>query len=379
MLIWTTVSLCVTGGMAALAFDVSRLRSAKGELQAAVDAAAINGINGLTTNQYFAKAQASANENVCDGTAVTLTSANVVPGNWNGTAFTANASPINSLRVTALRTTANGNPIRTYISGFFGQSAANVQATAICAFAKRADYTWTSTGSATLTAGNNAFRVAAYDATNAGAAESKTVVQANGGVTINGQAQINADVNYGSSASISNSATVTGAVAHMSSAATFPPGTQVANQAGAAVYSTTSDLYVNSSMTLGGGTYIVRNVSMSNCVITFTSPATIIFDGNVSMTNCGFSTPSNLPANLKMISTGIGNSISLTNLSRTMIADWYAPSTNLSMSTANGSYGLDGRGVFQNMSVNGTGAGSSMRYDRSLTATSQSQDPVLVR
>ena len=55
-----------------------------------------------------------------------------------------------------------------------GKTAADLQATAICAFVKRADYTWASTGSTTLTAGNNAFKVAAYDATNTGAPQSKT-------------------------------------------------------------------------------------------------------------------------------------------------------------------------------------------------------------
>ena len=198
-------------------------------------------------------------------------------------------------------------------------------------------------------------------------------------MTINGQAQVNADVEYGTSVNVSSQATVTGSISSMSSMATFPPGTQIANQAGAAVYSTTSDLLVNSSMTLGGGTYIVRNVSMSNCTITFTSPATIIFDGNVSMNNCGFATAGNLPANLKMISTGSGNAVNMTNLTRTMVADWYAPSTNVTMNCANGYYGLSGRGVFQNMNVTGSGANASLLYDRSLTASSQSQDPVIVR
>ena len=114
--------MSVLGGIAALTFDVSRLRAAKGELQAAVDAAAINGVNGLSTNQYFAKAQAAANENRCDGTNVSLTSSNVVPGNWSGTSFTANLTPFNALRVTALRTTASGKPHAVLPVGLHGKN-----------------------------------------------------------------------------------------------------------------------------------------------------------------------------------------------------------------------------------------------------------------
>lgn len=83
-------AMSVLALFAAFAFDMSRLRSAKGELQAAADAAAMNGANGLADGTYLAKAQAAAADNYCDGTSVSIAAANVTVGNWTSATFTAN-------------------------------------------------------------------------------------------------------------------------------------------------------------------------------------------------------------------------------------------------------------------------------------------------
>lgn len=365
-------------GMGALAFDMSRLRTAKGELQAAADSAALNAANGLGDSTYFAKAQAVASQNKCDGVAITLLAANVTPGNWSGSSFVANGTPRNAVKVVASRTTAGSNPIQSYMANLIGKPAADVQARSTVALVKQTAYEWTGINSTSITAGNNQFKVTSYDATNATAPAMTTALRSGGAVTINGPAQINADVRYGTSATIAPTATVNGSIAQISTAQTFPPGTQVANISGTPVFQSTYDQYVASSMTLGGGTYVVRNFTIANCAITFSGPTTIIFDGNASFTNCAITTYGNLPANLKLISSGTNTSITCTNLTKAMTADFYAPGSTFTLNAASGYYGLNGRGVFKTMTVNGTGANASLNYDRSLSTASLSQKAVVV-
>jgi hypothetical protein len=113
-----------------------------------------------------------------------------------------------------------------------------------------------------------------------------------------------------------------------------------------------------------------------NCNVTFTGPTTIVVTGNVNMSNVGFTTASNLPSNLKFITTTPGSTFNISNLTKTLYADLYMPDTTFSLSAPAGYYGMRGRGVFKSMSVTGTDA--SLWYDRSLTNSSMSKRAVLV-
>ena len=94
--------------------------------------------------------------------------------------------------------------------------------------------------------------------------------------------------------------------------------------------------------------------------------------------NCAMNSYGNLPANLRLISTGTNKAVNVSNLTKALNADFYAPGATLTMSAANGKFGLNGRGVFKTMNVNASGANASLRYDRSLATDSLSQKAVVV-
>jgi Flp pilus assembly protein TadG len=377
-LVYGSMSITVLLGFVAFCVDISRVRTAKSELQAASDAAALNGANGLVDATYFAKAAAVATENLCDGTAITLAAADVTPGNWTNSTFTANGSPRNAIRVVAARTKAAHNVVTTPFANALGLPSPDLRATSIVAIVNQSDYEWVGTDGVNLSGGSSSFKVTAFDATNPLAAESRTTVRSNGSVTISGASTINADIKYGTTANVDGASTVTGNITQYLNTLTYPPGSQVANLNGVTpVYSTTYDLTVNTNQTLPGGVYVVKNVNVANCNITFTGPVTIVCTGNLNMNTVGFTTLSNLPANLKIISTTPGTSFNITNLTKTMYADFYMPDTTFSLTAPAGYYGMRGRGVFKNMNVSGNNA--SLWYDRSLTNTSQSRRAILVR
>lgn len=375
-LAYSTVSITILMGFAAFCFDISRVRTAKAELQAAADAAALNGANGILDGTYLSKAAEVASENRCDGNIVTLSASDVIPGNWTNNTFTANGTPRNALKVIASRTKAGNNVVTTPFANALGLPSPDLRATSIVALVNQADYEWVGINSVNLNGGSSAFRVTGYNATNPAAAETETTVKSNGAITVAGSGTINADIRYGTSASVSG-ATVTGSVTQLGQTLNYPSGSQVANINGVTpVYATTYDLNVMTNQVLPGGVYVVKNVNVANCNVTFTGPATIVCTGNLNFNTVGFTTPSNLPANLKIITTSPSTSINITNLTKTLYADFYAPDTTFNLSAAAGTYGMRGRGVFKSMSV--SGAGASLWYDTSLTNSSMSKRPVLV-
>jgi Putative Tad-like Flp pilus-assembly len=375
-MLYSGIGMTALFGMCVLTLDLGRARSAKGELQAAADAAALNAANGLADGTFAAKAVAAAGENKVDGTPVAPTWLTTTPGNWSNDAFTANANPRNAVRVQIERSAAKNNKLSGILVQGLGLTMPDVKAVGTVALINQAPYEWVGLDNTNLTASNNAFKVSSYDATNPGAGEARTTIQSNGNVTVNGPATINAHLKYGNNAQVDPAATVLGAVTQ-SNATTYPPGSQVANLTGVTpVYSTTYDLNVNSAMTLPGGVYVVKNCNVTNASLTFTGPATIVLTGNLNMSGVSIFTPGNRPSNLKFIATVPGTSINITNPAATIYADFYAPGSTFNYTSAAGAKDVRGRGVFKTLTA--SGAGASLWYDRSLTAASLSKKAVLV-
>lgn len=363
---------------AALTVDVSRARAAKSELRAVSESAALNAANGLADNTYVAKAQAAAGDNRVDGSVGTVLAANVLPGNWTGSSFVANGTPRNAVRVVAERVKSKGTGMTSIISQALGWSMPDISGSTTVALINQAPYQWAGLSNTNLSASSPSFKVTSFDSSNLPAGEQKTKVQSNGTVTVSGQANINADIGYGSNANIGGAATVTGTVTQNAQTLAYPPGSQVANLSGVTpVYATTYDLNVNTNQTLPGGTYVIKNCNVSNCSITFTGPATIVMTGNFTANTIAFNTYNNLPANLKIIATVAGTAINITNPTATLNADFYAPDSNFSFSSAAGNGILRGRGVFK--TLNASGAGAQLWYDRSLTTSSLSKKAVIVQ
>jgi Flp pilus assembly protein TadG len=121
---------------AALAIDIAYMYFVKNELQVAADAAALAGAalitnpNDLTQSNARAEAILFAGKNKAAGSSVILDSNNtnvlsdsndITVGNWNGTTYTAGATPVNAIQVRARRTeNSPGGPVSIFLGRIIG-------------------------------------------------------------------------------------------------------------------------------------------------------------------------------------------------------------------------------------------------------------------
>ena len=134
VLIYVMVLFVMLTMIASLAIDYGRVQSARGSLCKIADASARASAWGVSDNTYFAKAQAIASASVVDGLPLTLNATDVTRGNWNGTTFTANATPYNAVKVTATRSANRGTGIPTLFASIMGRSTMDIHASAIATF-----------------------------------------------------------------------------------------------------------------------------------------------------------------------------------------------------------------------------------------------------
>ena len=136
------VCLVAMMGFVSLAVDLGRVQTAKTELRRATDAAARAAISALPqgTASLQAAAIAMAANNKCDGSAVTLTNANIQSGIWNtstktfSTSGTAdNLTKFQAVQISANRTKANGNAIPLLFGMLVGANSCDVKATSVAA------------------------------------------------------------------------------------------------------------------------------------------------------------------------------------------------------------------------------------------------------
>ncbi|MFT3787274.1 MAG: pilus assembly protein TadG-related protein [Tepidisphaeraceae bacterium] len=378
-LVYATACLGTLILFSALGVDLFRARIAKAELQAACDAAAMNAANGLADSTYVVKASAAAAENKCDNTAITLASSAVVPGYYNNGTFTANGTPRNAVRVTLRRTVNAAGSLRNTIAETIGLTSPDFSVTTTVALVNQADYEWVGLNSVSITAPTGGCDIVSYDSANASAPWGTTTVKSNGAINISGPINLQADLKYGTSYSVTGSPTWNGAATQSGTPLTYPTGAQVANLSGVVpVYSATTDLNVSGSMTLAGGTYVVKNLNLTNADITFTGPATIVLTGNLNFTTSALRSCGSLPANLKIISTTTApNTIKIDRPTAILNADFYAPGSDFTFTGASGYQYMKGRGLFK--SITTTGTTTCMWYDRQLTSSSLSKKAVVVK
>jgi len=132
--IYLAFALVVLFGVVSLAVDLSRVQLAKAELSAAADSAAQNGVSFITTSTTAARnaAIAAAAANRVAGTALVLTTSDVVVGTWNtGTrTFTAGGTTPNAVQVSAFRTAARQTALPLFFAAIIGQGTCDLRATA---------------------------------------------------------------------------------------------------------------------------------------------------------------------------------------------------------------------------------------------------------
>jgi len=143
-MVYVIMTMLVMLGFSSMAVDFGRVQVAKTELRRTADAAARAAAGNLSTSSSAATSNAIAIAalNPVDGSPFVLSSSNVQVGWWNTSTmkFTVNANPMSAIspyvpavKVTALRTKANGNPITLLFAQALGVQTVDITATSIVA------------------------------------------------------------------------------------------------------------------------------------------------------------------------------------------------------------------------------------------------------
>ena len=137
-LIYVIIALPIMCGFCSLAVDLGQVQVTKTELERAASAAARYGAMGLSFSSAAASsyAIASAADNTANGTTVVLQSSDVVTGTWNAASstFTAGGGSQNAVQVTAQRTNARGNAVKTGFASVLGFTSVDVHGTSVAMF-----------------------------------------------------------------------------------------------------------------------------------------------------------------------------------------------------------------------------------------------------
>jgi Flp pilus assembly protein TadG len=142
VIVYVAILMVAMVGFCSLAVDLGRVQTAKTQLRSAVDAAARAAACCIPQGSSAAQAAAIAvaAQNQVDGVALSLTNSNIQTGSWNPTTrtFTNGGVPDNvttysAVKVTAGRTSANGNAIPLVFGVVIGLPTCDVNATAVAA------------------------------------------------------------------------------------------------------------------------------------------------------------------------------------------------------------------------------------------------------
>jgi hypothetical protein len=292
-LIYLTIMMTALLAFASLAVDYARGQVAKTELLRAADAAARYAATGLGDGTAVLKAQAAAAENSADGRPVVLGAADVRTGNYDGSTrvFTAGATPINAVEVTAARRGDDGVP--TVFAQVIGRSHVDVAATVI-AMATPTSPGFTGLDGVTLK--NSAF----FGSYSSGTTLSPTEGSASGSVSVgtngtfdsgkNTKLQGNLILGPSGSGSTSTGSTVTRPTNLV--APSDPLWTPGINPGGVPQNYTASDVV------FAGGTYWFTSLTV-NGSLSFSGPATVYVNGDVTLGG-SLTAYGSVPSNLKI-------------------------------------------------------------------------------
>lgn len=124
-MVYTIISMTVMIGFTSLAVDLGRAQLAKTQLQAAADASALYGAQGLFDGTASTKAITVAGQNTVDGGTLTLQSGDVTTGYWANGTFSASGTT-RAIRVIARKTKARGTGVPLLFAGVLGQRTLDI-------------------------------------------------------------------------------------------------------------------------------------------------------------------------------------------------------------------------------------------------------------
>lgn len=294
-MVYSIIMLTALVMFTSLAVDYARVQLAKTELRRAADAAARAGASGLSSGVTTAQnlAVTYGGYNAADGTAVVIDPNNDVEfGTWDATSRTftvltgASRANANAIRVTARRTANSGTGISLAFARVLGMNTCDVTASAIAMITPQAIGV-TGLDSVAI---HQSFFGASYNSS-VQLNPSHSVYNAHGMLASNGVIGVGAagtsnllygDALLGPSGSVNASMTVYGGTTQQSTAIPAIPDVSYApfsNPSGIP-----SDVFVGGSVIAPAGKYYLTSLTCMNSTnITFTGPATIYVDGNVSI------------------------------------------------------------------------------------------------
>lgn len=330
VMIYTIIAMLCLMGFTSLAVDFGRVQVSKTELERAAIAAARYGAKGVSDSTAVAKAIQSASDNLVNGTPLVLQNADVTVGTWASNSFTAGGSAPNAIQVKAYRTKARGTAIPLLFAQIIGQSTCDLSTTAVAIVNSSPT---TLTGLNSIAMHSNLF-VSSYDSsvtTNPSHSSytSNGVMQSNGAIGTGATTgnKLYGGATLGPSGSISGITCSTASTTLSSAIATPTVTMQVVSNP----YGVPSNYDVSSSVTAPAGTYYMTALTIENGVaITFTGPATIYMDGNLTIgANCSMIAYNNIPSNLTIYQSS-GHTMTMQN-SNTFVGVLDAPGSALTM------------------------------------------------
>ncbi len=380
VLILVVLMMTMLLGFVGLAVDFGNLTVVRSQLQMTADAAALAGVNILSTSSglVVSTAQQYANLNHPNNGTV-LRSADVVTGVWDSTnnTFTATSSSPNAVRVTVRRTQANGNPVELLFLPVLGFSNADLTATATAqivyptlpyALAGLSSVSMSGTG---LIDSYNS-NLGAYGGSNVG---SSGHIGTNGDISLSGSANIKGDARpgIGKKVTLAGTSKVSGSTSPLTQAISYaaPSAPTTYNNHG---LGSSLTLKGNSSLTLTPDTYYFSSMSIANSArLTITGKTTIYLSSSFNMSGAAAiinqtTDPKNLSILLTSTATtvGIGNGTAFYGLI-------YGPTANVTISGAAKFYGAV---VAKKVTVSGSAA---IHRDTSVTQSSQAPITQLVK
>lgn len=315
VMIYSVVAMTVLMAIGSLAIDYGRVQLVKTEMLCAVDAAARSASTYLPSDTAGARAAAisMAASHTVDGRPLILQTGDIEFGKWNSTTNTldTNSTSPDAVRISAYRTTSRGNAVKLTMGELVGYPTQNVLVRQTTQYSSGTNGIIGLNG---VTTDNDLF-VASYNS-GVTTTPSTSSYRTNGILGSNGYLYCDWGSDLYGTALLGPAAwtyriSVNGSTQTLSSniptptTAPWSPGT---NPGGVA-----QSYSVTNNTTLAGGTYWFTSLSISsNRQLSFSGPATIYINGNVTFgSSSSLIAYNSIPSNLKIYVIGtrtFGNS-----------------------------------------------------------------------
>ncbi|MFT3785638.1 MAG: pilus assembly protein TadG-related protein [Tepidisphaeraceae bacterium] len=361
VLVYSAVLSTVIFGFGAFAVDYGRRELVRSEMQYAADAAARYAVQGISDNTATSKAIAAAAQNSADGTAISISSSDVVVGTYNTTTglFTAGGASPNAVKVTVAR--RNGSGMSTTLLRAFGMTNLNVSATGFAMMAASGSGTASAAPTTPGFIGLNWMNINSSTINSWDSATNTTkggvIGGTNASVNIN-SSTYSGQLYAGFGPSVTNNGSTITTVSKLTSGYSFAmpttPGSGVTNLGN---YNGPS----GASQTFAAGKYYFDSFSVpAGKTVVFSGPVELYINGSCNIGG-NITTYQNTPSNTK-IRMVCGAGVDIGGGSTPLYLDVYAPQSPLNISARTDVYGSF---IMGGVSLSGTHIG----VDRNIGST----------